>query len=124
MMNFQLARMGYLDFWTLHESLETPNIGNPPPMPLPVLQPPTDPMELLQGLQTGKYLPNPQMPGALLEMRTPMTVTERLMAQQTLGIGMTTNPAGRKASGQSSPAVEEKTDSSGAPRQTVTESDK
>jgi hypothetical protein len=53
-----------------------------------------------------------------------MTVTERLMAQQLLGIGMTENPAGRKASGQESPSFEEKKDETGAPRQTVTESPK
>jgi hypothetical protein len=29
-----------------------------------------------------------------------MTITERLMAQMTLGLGMQVNPAGRKASGQ------------------------
>lgn len=128
MMNFQLARMGYLDFWTLHESLETPNIGNPPPIPLPPLQPP--PMEV-QALilanngvdPTGKYVIDP-MRGQLMEVRTPMTVTERLIAQQMLGIGMTENPAGRKASGQQSPDVETKTDETGAPRQTVTESPK
>lgn len=124
MMNFQLARMGYLDFWSLHESLETPNVGTPPPIPLPPLQPPANEMELLEGLQTGKYLPDPQRPGQLLEVRTPMTVTERLIAQQMLGIGMTENPAGRKASGQSAPQVEQKTDQTGAPRQTVTESQK
>lgn len=124
MMNFQLARMGYLDFWTLHESLETPNIGNPPPIPLPMLRPPADPTALAQGLLEGKYLPNPQMPGQFLEIRSPMTVTERLIAQQTLGIGMTENPAGRKASGQQAPQTETKTDESGAPRQTVTESNK
>lgn len=124
MMNFQLARMGYLDFWTLHESLETPNIGNPPPIPLPPLELPTDPNELLQGVAAGKFIPNPAQPGQFLEMRTPMTVTERLLAQQMLGIGMTTNPAGRKATGQETPQVENKTDETGAPRQTVTESQK
>lgn len=124
MMNFQLARMGYLDFWSLHESLETPNVGNPPPMPLPPLQPPQNEQELLEGLQTGKYLPDPSRPGQFLEVRTPMTVTERLIAQQAMGIGMTSNPAGRKASGQAGPQVETKQDETGAPRQTVTESDK
>lgn len=124
MMAFQLARMGYLDFWSLHESLETPNVGTPPPIPLPPLQMPTDPNILLQGLQAGKFLPDPQRPGQFLEIRTPMTVTERLIAQQMMGIGMTENPAGRKASGQSGPAVEEKADQSGSSRTTVTESDK
>lgn len=121
MMNFQLARMGYLDFWSLHESLETPNIGNPPPIPLPVLQPPTDEMELAQGIAMGKYIPGPT---GLMEVRTPMTVTERLIAQQMMGIGMTENPAGRKASGEEAPKQETKTDEQGAPRTTTTESQK
>jgi hypothetical protein len=124
MMNFQLARMGYLDFWTLHESLETPNIGTPPPIPLPPLQMPDDPAVLLMGLQAGKFLPDPQRPGQFLEIRTPITVTERLIAQQLLGIGMTENPAGRKSSGQQAPKSEEKKDETGAPRQTITESPK
>lgn len=124
MMNFQLARMGYLDFWSLHESLETPNVGNPPPIPLPALQPPQDPVELQAGILLGKYIVDPLHPGMVMEIRTPMTVTERLIAQQMLGIGMTENPAGRKASGQEAPKSETKTDESGAPRQTITESQK
>lgn len=124
MMNFQLARMGYLDFWTLHESLETPNVGTPPPIPLPMLQPPASPDELIQGVAMGKYMPDPARPGNWLEVRVPMTVTERLMAQQMMGIGMTENPAGRKASGQQGPEMEEKSDGEGGSRQTVTESSK
>ena len=124
MMNFQLARMGYLDFWTLHESLETPNIGTPPPMPLPPLQMPDDPAVLLMGLQAGKFIPDPQRPGQFLEIRTPLTVTERLIAQQMMGIGMTENPAGRKSSGQQAPKAETKADGAGGARQTITESPK
>lgn len=124
MMNFQLARMGYLDFWSLHESLETPNVGTPPPIPLPPLQPPQNEQELLLGLQMGKFLPDPQRPGQFLEIRTPLTVTERLIAQQMMGIGMTENPAGRKASGGAAPAPEQKSDGAGGQRQTITESDK
>lgn len=121
MMNFQLARMGYLDFWTLHETLETPNVGNPPPIPLPPLEPPPqDPAALIAAVQSGKYILNPQS-GQLMEMRAPMTITERLQAQQMLGIGMTSNPAGRKASGQESPKMEQK---DGGARTTVTESPK
>ena len=93
-------------------------------MPLPPLQPPTDPQELAAGLLTGKYLPDPMKPGQVLEMRTPMTITERLAAQQMMGIGMTVNPAGRKASGQEAPQMEEKSDGDGGTRQTITESDK
>jgi hypothetical protein len=53
-----------------------------------------------------------------------MTITERLQAQQMLGIGMTENPAGRKASGQAAPEQETKGTDDGGQRTTVTESDK
>ena len=141
MLRLQLARMGYYDFWSLMENLEIPNVGQPPPMPLPPLQAP-DPAEvqldlmrqagITQDPATGTAVQGPpQAPqkytmdpasGQILEIRTPLTITERLMAQQLLGIGMTENPAGRKASGESMPQNETKTDESGAPRQTVTES--
>jgi hypothetical protein len=49
----------------------------------------------------------------------PITITERLQAQQMMGIGMTENPAGRKASGGSAPKMESK---DGGERQTITES--
>lgn len=140
LLDLQLARMGYLDFWTMMESLDRANVGSPPKIPLPPLQPP-DPQEvqadLLQqmgmdpatGLPTGappmpgKYSLDP-MTGELRELRVPQTITERLLAQQILGIGATDNPAGRKASGGSAPQSETKTDENGAPRQTVTESSK
>lgn len=130
MMNFQLARMGYLDFWSLHESLETPNVGSPPPIPLPPLQPP-NPQEVAADVLAqltgqaggGKYTLNPQT-GQILEIRPPMTITERLQAQQMLGIGMTTDPAGRKATGQAPPKQEETTDQNGAQRQVIRESPK
>lgn len=131
MMAFQETRMGYLDFWTFHEIMETPNVGTPPPIPLPPLQPP-DPQEvqaaMLQALQAvanglppmpQKYTLGPN--GEILEIRTPMTITERLQAQQMMGIGMTENPAGRKASGQQAPQAESK---DGGERQTITESPK
>ena len=122
MLRLQLARMGYFDFWSLMESLEIPNVGTPPAIPLPPMQPP-DPMAVISSItqQDGKYLLDP-MSGQVLEVRVPQTITERLIAQQQMGIGMTQNPAGRKASGQESPQQEEKTDRDGAPRQTVTES--
>jgi hypothetical protein len=142
MIRLQLARMGYYDFWSLMESLEVPNIGTPPPIPLPPLEPP-NPEEVMLDIAkqvgspggvdpaTGQVIPpSPPQPGKyqigpageVLELRVPETVTERLMAQQMLGIGMTENPAGRKASGGSEPKAETKTDETGAPRQTVTES--
>lgn len=126
MMDFQMARMGYLDIWSLAESLEMPNFGAPPAIPLPPLQPlppevMANPQLLLAWLAMqppGKYIPDP-LTGQILEMRAPITVTERLQAQMLLGIGMTENPAGRKASGQAPPKTEDKGD-----RTTVTESDK
>ncbi len=190
MKDFQLARMGYMDFWSLMERMGRANVGVPPPIPLPPLRPPT-PDELVQGLMVGKFILNPaalagmaggmmgagmsggapqgpggagatgppgqppqegappapgpeQMigaaaqqgpagleqlyqqlvntPGAILEVRTPITITERLQAQAMLGIGMTENPAGRKASGGSEPKLEEKSDGAGGKRQTITES--
>ncbi|HEY6415603.1 MAG TPA: hypothetical protein VIX41_05185 [Acidimicrobiales bacterium] len=145
MMRVQLARMGYYDFWSLHETLETPNVGAPPAIPLPPLAPP--PPGVLEGmLQQAMGLPNglgmmaagamplPQYTdpasqrtfaldpssGQLLEIRVPVTVTERLQAQALLGIGQTVSPAGRKASGQAPPQQEEKSDG----RSTITESEK
>lgn len=146
MMRFQLARMGYYDFWSLHETLETPNVGAPPAIPLPPLdQPPPGILEgMLQqlmanpgGLQAMAAGAMPSLPqysdpvtgrtftldpasGQLLEIRIPTTVTERLQAQNSLGIGQTVNPAGRKASGQEAPQMEEKSDG----RTTITESQK
>lgn len=133
MLRMQLARMGMMDMWSLMESLEIPNVGLPPAIPLPPLRTP-DPVEVMQSLaqQDGKYLLDP-MSGQILEVRVPETVTERLIAQQQLGLGASTNPAsessgptggasasgpGRKSSGQTSPKMEQKSDG----RQTVTES--
>lgn len=99
----QLSRAGFLDFWTLMEVLEIPNVGQPPVMPLPALNWKFDPSK-------------PTQP--TLEPRVPMTIMERLIAQQQLGIGMTNSPAGRKASGQEAPALKQQPD--GTP--TVTES--
>lgn len=125
MLRFQMARMGYYDVWSLAESLEIANFGAPPPIPLPPLRP--LPPEVMQSPEAmlmflaqnpGKYIPDP-MSGQILEIRPPITVTERLQAQMLLGIGMTANPAGRKASGEAPPKVEDKGD-----RTTVTESEK
>ena len=126
MMKLQLSRAGMYDFWSLGEALEIPNIGAPPPMPLPPLNPEQaqqEAMELLalpapRGQQefAKKFVLDPRQ--GLLEIRLPVTVTERLQAQQMLGIGMTENPAGRKASGQAPPQQEQKSDG----RTTVSES--
>jgi len=148
MMNVQLARMGYFDFWSLHESLQTPNVGAPPAIPLPPIEPPPpgviegmlqQVMQLPNGLQMvlAGAMPPPQytdpmtnrtftvdmQSGQIMEIRIPNTITERLSAQQMLGIGQTENPAGRKASGQAPPKQETKGDQPGG-RTTITESKK
>jgi len=112
MMYLQLSRLGFMDFWSLMEMLEIPNVGTPPPTPLPTgeMMPGIDPM-------TGQVT---QVP--VTEIRVPQTITERLIAQAQLGIGMSVSPAGRKASGEEPPKMETKSDSSGAPRSTITES--
>jgi hypothetical protein len=148
MMRVQLARMGYYDFWSLHETLETPNVGAPPAIPLPPLSPPPPDVlsqmlaqvqntpGALQAMATGQ-MPLPQYTdqasgrtftidqtgGTILELRVPVTVTERLQAQAALGIGQTENPAGRKASGGAPPQQETKNDKPGG-RSTITESKK
>lgn len=95
----QLSRQGYLDFWTLMEILGIPNVGQPPPMPLPVM-----------GKDYKIDPDNPQPPPLVL--RVPTTITERLMAMQQMGIGQTVSPVGRKASGQSGPTLKQKSDGS------------
>jgi len=130
LIRLQLARAGMYDFWSLCESLEIPNIGAPPPIPLPPLDPAAAQLEIQQTLASvggnlqlaiqqlsGKYTLDP-LSGQLLEIRIPNTVTERLIAQNQLGLGMTQNPAGRKASGQAMPQQEQKSDG----RTTITES--
>lgn len=109
LMYLQLSRMGYLDLWTLMEMLEIPNVGNPPAMPLP---PVNWKMPTMEELAMGA---SPQPP---IEVRVPQTITEKLIAQQQLGIGMEANAAGRKASGQAPPKMEQKSDG----RPTITES--
>jgi hypothetical protein len=108
MMYLQLSRQGYMDFWTLMEMLEIPNVGSPPPLPWPVRDwtPQKDPI-------TGMILPPP------MEVRVPTTITERLLAQQQMGIGQVASPAGRKASGEEPPHMESK---DGGTRTTVSES--
>lgn len=99
----QLARQGYLDFWTLMEILGIPNVGQPPAVPLMPLNWKVDPED---------PQPPPMVP------RVPVTITERLQAQQQMGIGQTVSPVGRKASGQESPSIKERSDGSS----TITES--
>jgi hypothetical protein len=145
MMRVQLARMGYYDFWSLHETLETPNVGAPPAVPLPPLSPaPPDalgqilmqvqqtpgamqamvagamPLPQYQDPASGRTFTLDQASGQILELRVPVTVTERLQAQAMMGIGQTVSPAGRKATGQEPPQQETKIDG----RSTITESQK
>jgi hypothetical protein len=98
MLYLQLSRQGIVDPWTLAEKLEIENFGEPPNMPLPVLDWKPDPNLPMDGQQ------------APMEVRKPMTIMERLLAQQQLGLGQTENPAGRKASGQQMPHQEQKGD--------------
>ncbi len=138
----QQAQMGYIDFWSYHEVFETPNVGAPPAIPLPPLEPvPPEVMQEVIALTvqnlamnplmgpapvqsaTGKqYLLDP-MSGQILEVRVPTTITERLQAQQMLGIGMMANAQGRKASNEAPPKTETKGDKPGG-RTTTTTSDK
>jgi len=108
MLYLQLSRQGYIDYWTLLEKLEIPNVGTPPPIPLPQRNwtPTKDP-------QTGVIMP------PVMEIRLPVTITEKLQAQSQLGLGMAASPAGRPASGGAPPQIESK---DGGTRQTVTES--
>jgi hypothetical protein len=128
-MKLQLSRMGMMDVWSLWEALEIPNAGAPPKIPLPPLKP-LDPQivqqVMLQAQQdpalaaqlSQQYTIDPAS-GQILEIREPVTIVERLQCQGMLGIGMTQSAAGRPASAQAPPKVEEKSDG----RTTVTESD-
>lgn len=152
MIALQNFRMGVLDFWTYHEVMETPNVGAPPPIPLPPLVPLTqDQMAQIaqalaqpngmQMLSAAGFVIDP-MSGQVLQVRAPLTITERLIAQSQLGLGIQAGPAagngppghaaggggggggrsgggpGRPASGQAPPKMEAKSDG----RTTVTES--
>jgi len=111
MEGFQMFRMGVMDFWTFHERMQTPNVGSPPAVPLPPKDPQNpDPntavMDPMTGMPTG------------MEMRVPETITERLMAQMSMGLGQGESGGGRKPSGQEPPDLEQKSDG----RTTITES--
>lgn len=111
MLYIQLSRQGYMDFWTLMQMLEIENAGTPPPIPLPPKEwkPVKDPV-------TGVIAP------PIMEIRVPTTISERLIAQAQMGIGMAASPAGRPASAQAPPTLEQKSDGQGGQRTTVTES--
>ena len=71
-------------------------------------------------LADGRQIILDPMSGQIMELRAPLTITERLQAQQLLGIGLTVSSPGRKSSGEEPPKNETKSDG----RQTVTESKK
>lgn len=131
MMMLTLAREGMVDMLTCLETLEVPNIGQFPPIPLPPVRPP-DPQEVIRSIAgdptaippvppDGKYLIGPN--GEVLEMRQPLTIIERLQAQQLLGLGVAEKGAGRPSSGQSEPHAESKSDPENGDRTVVSESD-
>ena len=119
MIRLQLSRAGLYDAWSLAETLEIPNYGQPPAIPLPPLKPEVAMQEFQAAIAsadpqqiqaiTQKYTLEPAT-GQLLEMRVPLTVTERLVAMRQMGLGMTENPSGRKASGQEPPHMAQKSD--------------
>lgn len=96
MLYMQLNRMGVLDIWSLAKIMEIDDFGEPPMLPLPVMD----------------WKPDPNQPGVPppMEVRRPVTVMEKLLAQQQLQLGLTQSPAGRPASGQEMPHVEQKSD--------------
>lgn len=148
----QLARAGWVDFWTLMEKLEVPNVGKPPVMMLPMEpQPDEETMAAIAAGAMPEASIDPNTMQAVI-MRPPTTITERLTAQMTMGIGMQVGPAGatagssgagggggaggsgggggsrqgagRKAAGEKSPSVERKPTPGGGERITMTESRK
>lgn len=143
----QMMRAGICDVWTFWEKMEVPNAGEPPDMPLPMLpQPEKDSPEaaaILAGQVPGTQI-DPQT-GLFIQIRKPITITERLIAQNMMGLGLAATPAGannstgagtqggggggqpagspgRKASAQSSPSVDVKDTGDGGKRVTITES--
>lgn len=118
-----MIRAGICDIWTYWEKMEIPNAGDPPDMPLPAIPQPTDPAELEQiraGAVPGMELD--AATGQVIQIRKPITITERLIAQMMLGIGMNQSPVGQKASGQSAPGVDVQKNSDGSQRIKMTES--
>jgi hypothetical protein len=131
MLYLTLAREGLCDILTLLEQLEVPNVGQFPPMPLPPLRPP-DPADVLASLQGGTtgVPPDPNKPhyilgpdGNILELRQPITIIERLQAQQALGLSPAApaSDAGRPPTASAPPHGETKADPNGGSRTVVSE---
>lgn len=137
----QMMRGGVCDVWTFWEKLEIPNAGEPPDMPLPMLPQPDPGDEAYMKVQAGQ-VPGAQIDpqtGLVIVVRKPITITERLIAQNMIGIGLAATPTGanksagqgggegspgRKASAQSAPGVEVKSNGDGSKRVTISESPK
>ena len=132
MLYLTLAREGLMDVVSTLETLEVPNIGNFPPIPLPPLRPPENLDQIMAQLlaapigpggmpQAGQYTIGPG--GELLEIRAPITVLERLQAQQLLGLTPAAkSEPGRPPTAQAPPHGEAKSDGPGKPpRSTVSE---
>lgn len=119
-----MMRAGICDVWTFWEKMEVPNAGEPPMMMLPMSQQPNQ--EELLAISTGQVpgsMIDPQS-GQAMQLRKPLTITERLQAQAMLGLGMNASPVGRKASGQSAPGVEVQKNADGSQRIKATEGPK
>jgi len=137
-----MMRAGICDIWTYWEKMEIPNAGEPPDMPLP-MSPQPDPespeaQQILAGMVPGAE--QDQQTGIFIQVRKPITITERLIAQQMMGLGMNASPTGqtqggggggqpagspgRKASAQSAPGVEVQDNGDGTKRVKMTESPK
>lgn len=101
----QWFRLGLIDPWTMAEVNEIEGYGEPPNLPLPRMD----------------WKPDPNLPieqqQPPMEVRKPVTIMEKLLAAQQLGIGASVNPAGRKAAGEQAPHAETKGDG----RQVVSE---
>jgi hypothetical protein len=92
--------------------------GQPQPGPdgQPAAPPPPGPVSLPDGRQ---FILDPQA-GQIMELRVPTTITERLQAQQMLGLGMMANAQGRKATNNEPPHTETKGDRPGGRQTTST----
>lgn len=120
-----MMRAGICDVWTFWEKMEVPNAGQPPLMYLPAVIPVNPELlpEIAAGLVPGQQI-DPNNPNQVLELRRPVTITERLQAQALMGLGMNQSPVGQKASGQTSPGVEVQKNPDGSQRIKMTESPK
>ncbi len=119
-----MMRAGVCDIWTFWEKMEVANGGDPPDMPLPMIPQPDPNSEQAQAIAAG-MVPGAQLDpqtGIFIQVRKPITITERLIAQNMMGLGMNESPVGRKATAQSQPGVEVQDNGDGTKRVKMTES--